>query len=224
MKKQIIFATIAIIAGFLFMSGQVVAGPANTLNWGHQLNATETACPTGIKVLDISYKLSNSLDSGTGTNDCGHVWWAVIDYVLQVKVVDLGDNQYCATVKNQGSFESVGGDGPGCAENSNCELPEGYLSPGVVGTFQGGYTMTFTSENFNPDGLRTRGSIGKFDHNCDPCTGGICDGAGSTRWRSLYFPDYSQASYDWYGWVYHAGNNGSWVNAISGNEGNITGD
>jgi hypothetical protein len=140
MKKQMIFATIVTIAGFLFMSGQVVAGPANTLNWGHQLNATETACPTGIKVLDISYKLSNSLDSGTGLNNCGTAWWAVTDYVLQVKVVDLGGNQYCATVKNQGSFESVGGDGPGCAENSNCGLLEGYLELGIVGTFQGGHT------------------------------------------------------------------------------------
>ena len=26
----------------------------------------------------------------------------------------------------------------------------------------------------------------------------------------------------WWGWVYHAGSNGSWVNAVSGNSGDIT--
>jgi hypothetical protein len=28
----------------------------------------------------------------------------------------------------------------------------------------------------------------------------------------------------WWGWVYHAGNNGNWVNALSGNFGDITGN
>jgi hypothetical protein len=45
-----------------------------------------------------------------------------------------------------------------------------------------------------------------------------------TRWRSDYFTGVSGFAFDeWWGWVYHAGNNGSWVNAIDGNEGNITG-
>lgn len=225
MKKYSTLVTIILIASLLTISGQAFAGSANNLNVGHQLNASETACPSGKKVLDVSYKLENSLDSGTGDNDYDTVWWAMIDYILQVKVVEIGENEYCATVKNQGSFESVGGDGPGCVNDNNCGSPAGRLQPGVIGTFQGGYTMTFTSNNFNPESLRTRGSIGKFDHDCDPSSGnGACDGDGVTRWRTLFFPDYSGVSWNWWGWVYHAGNNGSWVNKIDGNEGNITGN
>jgi hypothetical protein len=223
MKKQMILATIAVVAGFLFMSGQTIAGPANNLNWGYQLNASETACPSGDKVLNVVRKVINSLDSGTGANDNGFVWWAYIDYVQQIQVIETEPGVFCATVKSQGSFESVGGDGPGCVENSNCGTPEGRLESGVVGTFQGGMTLSFEG-TFNPGSMRTRGSIGTLDHNCDASTAQGCDGPGFSAWLDEYFTGVSNKSYDWWGWVYHAGNNGSWVNKTDGNEGNITGD
>lgn len=225
MKNQLFWVAIVVIASFLFVEGQAMAGPANTLNWGQQLNASETACPSGRKVLNISYKIINSIDSGTGLNDSGAPWWAVIDYVLQVQVIQTDTNTFCAKVKTEGSFESVGGDGPGCFNNSNCGLAAGRLEPGVVGTFQGGYTETFTG-TFVPGDMRTKGSIGTFDQSCDPTNpAGGCDGAGITRWLGLYFTGVSGFDFDeWWGWVYHAGNNGSWVNNIDGNKGNITGD
>ena len=224
MKKQMILMTIAVVVGILFMSGLAIAGPDGiNLNWGFQLNASETACPSGDIVLKVVRKVTNSVDSGTGLNDFGYAWWAYIDYVQHIQVVETAPGEFCATLKSQGSFESVGGDGPGCVNDSNCDLPEGRLEAGVVGTFQGGMTQTFTG-TFTPDDKRTRGNIGTFDHACDASEATPCSGPGFGLWQSEYFTGISNLTYEWWGWVYHAGNNGSWVNAATGNEGNISGD
>ncbi len=215
---------LALTVLLVLISGAASAAPNEHLGWGQQLHATETACPPGDQVLNVSYKIVNSLDSGTGINDAGAPWWAVIDYVLQVKVHRTGRNTFCATVKTEGSFASVGGDGPGCANDASCGTLAGRLEPGVVGTFQGGYTETFGG-TFTPGSQRTKGSLGTFDQACDPTqASGGCTGAGVTRWLGLYFSGVTGFDFDeWWGWVYHAGHNGSWVNAIDGNQGNITG-
>jgi hypothetical protein len=223
MKKLLILATIAVVASFLFMSGQANADPANTLNSGYQLHASETACPSGKPLINVVRKITNSLDSGTGLNDYGNVWWADIDYVQQIRVVETASGEFCATVKSQGRFESVGGDGPGCVNDSNCGTVAGRLEAGVTGTFQGGMTNTFTG-TFSPDNMRTRGSIGTLDHNCDASTAGGCTQPGFSAWRSDYFTGVAGSTLDWWGWGYHGGKNGSWVNSSDGNEGNITGD
>ncbi len=211
--------TIAIVVSFLFISGQAFSEPANHLNWGYKLNASETACPSGKQVLNVVRKVTNSLDSGTGMSTFGTVWWAYIDYVQQIQVVQTASNAFCATVKNQGSFESVGGDGPGCNNSGTCGNNE--LGPGVVGTFQGGGTMIITGA-LDAGGKRTKGSIEPINHGCNAATSEGCTSRGFSRWLDEYFPGAS-AEYSWWGWVYHAGNNGSWVNSISGNQGNITG-
>jgi hypothetical protein len=225
MRALPILVTAAVCGAIVTTSPPASAAPGPHLNLGHKLRASETSCPSGDKLLNIVYKITNSVDSGTGTNQYGTSWWATIDYVAQVQVVQLDSNQFCATVKDEGSFESVGGDGPGCANDSNCGQPEGKLEAGVIGTFHGGYTQTFTG-TFSPGGNRTKGSIGTFDHACDPSVAsGGCDGAGVTRWLGLYFTGVAGFNFDeWWGWVYHAGKNGTWVNAIDGDDGNITGD
>ena len=212
--KKLSFITGLLGLAMVLASSPASAAPSEHLNWGYQLNASETACPSGKAVLNVVRKVINSLDSGLGSNDFGFVWWAVIEYVQQVEVIETAPNTFCATVKSQGSFESVGGDGPGGS---------GDLEAGVVGTFQGGATYTFNG-TFNPGTQRTKGNIGTFDHGCDPATAGGCVGPGFSKWRSEYFTGVSGVSLPWWGWVYHAGNNGSWVNAISGNSGNITGN
>ena len=73
--------------------------------------------------------------------------------------------------------------------------------------------------------MRTKGNIGTLDQECDATqANGGCNGAGFTAWLNEYFTGVAGFSYDWWGWVYHAGDNGSWVNAESGNEGNIVGE
>jgi len=223
-KTFAILATGATLLGGAISIAPASAAPGPQLNWGQQLRASETSCRSGAKILNVNYKIINSVDSGTGLNDFAAPWWAVLDYVLQLQVVEVGTDEFCATVKTQGSFESVGGDGPGCVNDSSCGILEGRLEAGVIGTFQGGYTETFTG-TFDPT-ERTRGSIGTFDHDCDPSSaGGNCDGAGVTRWLGLYFTGVAGFDFgEWWGWIYRAGNNGVWVNAIDGTDGNITGD
>jgi hypothetical protein len=225
----------AVVSGTLLISASSFAAPGNHLNWGYQLNATENACPPGEQVLKVVRKVINALDSGTGTNDDGKAWWANTEYVQQIQVVHTGYNdstgldEFCAKVKSQGSFESVGGDGPGCANDSNCTdavtpaVPPGRLYPGVMGTFQGGYINTFEGK-FTPGNRRTKGSIGTLDGECHASTAEGCPASVFSAWRSNYFNNVSVSSLPWWGWVYHAGDNGSWVNKTDGNEGNITGE
>lgn len=226
MRKLATLAAIAALAGGAMLmsppaSAEPAADPGEHLNWGHQLSATEEACPPGDQVLKVVRKVINSLDSGEGLNDFGAVWWAYSDYVQHIRVVETESGVFCATLKSQGSFESVGGDGPGCITEGNCDVPEGRLEAGVVGTFQGGAINTFTG-SFDPGGMRTKGSIGTLDGDCNATTG--CPGPVFWAWQSDYFTGVAANAYPWWGWVYHAGNNGSWVNPITGNEGNILGE
>lgn len=210
-------ALLAITGGGILASAPAIAGPGNHLDWGQSLTASETACPAGDKIVSVVQKVVNALDSGTGLNTYDTKWWATIEYIQHINIVQTAPGEFCATVKSQGSFESVGGDGPGNT---------GDLAPGIVGTFQGGWTNTFTGDFNNPSGLRTKGNIGTLDPFCDPAVanGGCTGGATFSRYLSYYFSNVSNKALPWWGWVYHAGDNGSWVNAASGNEGDITGE
>jgi hypothetical protein len=224
MRKQLFLVAIAVVVSFLFLSGLAMAAPKGTvhLNWGQYLNSGDTACPSGKPLINVTRKVINSLDSGTGLSDNDNLWWATSEYNQHIKVVETEDG-FCATVTYKGKFESVGGDGPGCATDLNCGTEEGRLAAKVTGTFQGGYTRYLTGE-FNPM-LPTRGNLGTVDPNCDAVTGN-CDFSGSWDWIDDYFDDGSWGELPWWGYVYHAGKNGTWVNADDppGNQGNITGD
>jgi len=78
MKKLSLITGVLGLA-MILVSSPALAAPSEHLNWGYQLNASETACPSGKAVLNVSYKINNSLDSGLGLNDSGTVWWAVSD-------------------------------------------------------------------------------------------------------------------------------------------------
>ena len=99
MRKLTTLAAIAALAGGAMLmsppaSAEPAADPGQHLNWGHQLSA---GCPTGVKVLNVVRKVINSLDSGTGLNDGGFVWWANIDYVQHIRVVETAPGVFCAT-------------------------------------------------------------------------------------------------------------------------------
>jgi hypothetical protein len=189
MKKQMILVTIAVAAVFLFMYGPAMAGPygAVHLNWGYYLNDSDTACPAGKPLINVTRKITNSLDSGTGQNIYGNSYWAYSDFVQHIKVVETADG-FCAIVTYLGKVESVGGDGPGCATDDNdvCDDKQG-LEEGVVATFQGGYTMNITGA-FDPQ-LPTKGNLGTFDANCD-AVNGECDFSPTYGWINDYFNEH----------------------------------
>lgn len=206
MKGSRLTTALIVLSVFLAVP-PVFAGPSEHLNWGQQLGSGPSACPSGPLVINVVQKVVNDDDSGVAGNA-----WAFDDFVRQIKVVDTGGGTFCATVSYQGSFTTIPGTSPGGSST---------VGDGVVGTFEGGYVSTLFSATLKPaPSARVRGSIGTFDYACDT----TFDCPGFVDWTTLYFDAVSAFDLAWWGWVYHAGNNGSWVNAISGNSGDITGN
>lgn len=162
-------------------------------------------------MINVTQKVLNDVDSGI----CGN-YWAFDDFVRHIKVVQTDTNTFCATVKYEGHFTTIAGESPGGA--SACSPVA--LGEGVTGTFQGGYVSTFIGTLKSTPDKRTKGNLGTFDYNCDE----NANCPGYVSWRDLYFSSTSGFDCTWWGWVYHAGDNGSWVNAVTGNSGDITGN
>ena len=199
---------VASVVLFLILTSPFAfAAPNEHLDWGAQLHSGASSCPSGKPVINVVQKVLNDNDSGVAGNA-----WAYDDFVRQIQVVETAPGWFCATVKYQGNFTTIAGPSP----NNT-----GTVDDGIVGTFQGGYVSTLFSATLQATPVvRTQGSIGTFDYACD--TAFNCP--GYVDWTTFYFTDVSGFDLAWWGWVYHAGNNGSWTNAITGNSGDITGD
>ena len=196
-----------LIAAFVLFLIPSAGFSAEHLDWGAQLHSGPSSCPGGTLVINVVQKVLNDNDSGVAGNA-----WAYDDFVRQIQVVKTSPGWFCATVSYQGNFTTIAGPSP----NNT-----GTVGDGVVGTFQGGYVSTVFSATLKTTPLaRTKGSIGTYDYNCN--TAFNCPGYVS--WVTLYFDSVSGFDLAWWGWVYHAGNNGSWTNAITGNSGDITGN
>ena len=178
--------------------------PSDHTNFGSTLNAS-TCNTSGSPVVNITFKVTNDSDSGVAGNA-----WANDNYNKHVQVWQQSDGSFCAIAKYQGQFVTFAGPSP---ENT------GTVGAGVKGTFEGGYQATFNG-TLNPN-LPTKGNIGSFDYQCN----GTFTCPGSYDWAGAYFGSTADATFNqpYWAWNYHAGNNGSWVNAISGNQGDITG-
>lgn len=173
-----------------------------TLNFGSELNAA--ACGGGQPVINVTQQVINDEDSKVGGG-----FWAIDEYFRKIQVWEIGQGQFCAILQYHGQFVTLFGPGP---------ATEGTLSAGVTGTMDGGARITFMGSWLAEPLAATRGSIGLFDYECDGF--GVCPGL--VDWRTLYFDGLSGNTFEWWGWIYHAGNNGTWINASEGNQGNIT--
>ena len=123
--------------------------------------------------------------------------WANDTIHRQLQIWKVADGDYCASVSDQGSFVTLDGTSPG---------GEAHVSAGITGKLKGGYTTTLLTGTLDPS-KPTRGDLGTF--------------TAETRPSFLsYGLDGSLA--DW-GWVYQTQNNGKWLNASTGNSGDITG-
>ena len=87
------------------------------------------------------------------------------------------------------------------------------VAGGSDGSFEGGYLLVFNADELPSPTHKTNGHIGTFQGPFD-----LYD------WRRFYFdPDsINSDTLQWWGWIYHGGNNGAWVNSIGGNQGDIT--
>jgi hypothetical protein len=85
------------------------------------------------------------------------------------------------------------------------------IAAGIDGSFEGGYRLVFNADEIASPAYKTRGHIGTFAGPID-----LYD------WRAAYYTNVGSDDLQWWGWVYHGGNNGAWVNAVIGNQGDIT--
>lgn len=166
-------------------------------DFGQQLNASQCN-QSGAPILNITYKITNDPDSGVAQNP-----WANDNYNKKVQVWDQGNGNFCAIVKYQGQFVTTG---PLSPEKGVA------LRAGIKGAFEGGYQATFIG-TFEPGANQINGNLGLFDQSKE-----------GFDWLGTYFSGYSGFTQPFWSWTYHGGNNGTWVNAITGNMGDITGN
>ncbi len=207
MKRLIIGITLS-IAIALAMTGAAAASDGHTGARSAFLKAAATelspkACGGGTLVVNVEQKVLNDADSGVAGNV-----WAFDRYERHIKVWQTAPGEFCAVVRYEGKFTTVAGTSPGGSDS---------VGDGIEGEMKGGYRATF-SGTFAPS-APTHGDLGSYDYACD--TSYHCP--GYVDWTTLYFSSTSGFDMPWWGWVYHADGNGTWINAFSGNSGDITG-
>ncbi|PIR80172.1 MAG: hypothetical protein COU25_01390 [Candidatus Levybacteria bacterium CG10_big_fil_rev_8_21_14_0_10_35_13] len=194
------------VAGTLILAAfavSVYAAP-NTLNWGTEVNPG-MCDKVGKPVVNVNQKVINDADSGLGG------YWAFDNYTRHIQLwSSSAEGEYCAEVSYTGQFDAQAGKtSPG----------EGGLFDGDEdGTMQGGYRATITGDLLAEPTWKTRGNVGSFDYDCNLT--GVC-GPERVDWVAQYFNGVYDFEFDWWGWIYHAGNHGTWVNSVDGNAGDI---
>lgn len=176
---------------------------APQLNHGTQLNSGECN-KVGAPVVNVVQKVVNDVDSGEAGNN-----WAFDNLTRQIKVWKSStQDEYCALVKYEGKFDAQAGQqSPGNTES---------LTGDEDGTFEGGYRATITGDLLLAPAWSTKGSVGTTDYQCD--IAGNCPGYVS--WIDQYFTPGYGFDYEWWGWIYRAGQN-TWVNSVDGNSGDV---
>lgn len=188
------------LAAALALCGTAVAAAPPQLD-GSQLAASRCGAHSA-PLVNVVYGLTNDYDSAVG----GGAWANdSIRRHLQIWQVDGG---YCATAQDVGLFTTFAGTSPSGAAT---------VSAGVHGVIDGGYRSTVFQGAFAPGAYATHGYLGSFDVAC--ATG--CGGAHPTP--TAYFSSTSGFDLAWWGWIYRAGSHGTWLNAVGGNVGDVTG-
>ncbi len=203
--KKVLFSAGTSVILFGAMAAPVLAATAH-LNWGSQLNSAQCQ-GVGAPVISVTQKVQNDVDSGFGPT----TWWAFDNLNRNIQVwATAVPNVYCATVSYHGQFSSQ--DFAGNASPGNT----GTLTGNERGTFEGGYTATITGTPLANPAWQTHGNVGTTDYNCD--TSGNCP--GYVDWVTQYFPS-DTSNLNFWGWIYHGGKYGTWVNASTGSSGDI---
>ena len=180
-----------------------------SLNWGSEVNPSQ--CPTdqGYRYLEINVTRKVEGDPTQGV--MGNTW-ADREYNQHIQVWRIGASEggggaerFCALVRYQGSFTTTTPAGP------SPQGTDSSIAPNIDGSFEGGYRLVFNADEIASPAYRDRGDIGTF-------RGPI----GLTDWQSYYFANVGANDIQWWGWIYHGGNNGAWVNSIAANQGDIT--
>lgn len=219
MIKKLLAVTIVLFTFCLFTSS--VLAYTDFFNFKKPVPNPElnrNACKAeGKAVIDVVQKVQNDVDSGLGSNAYfpGQTnYWNVESYTRHIKVWQDKDNDpttWCAIVTYEnGHFDAFYKQtGPGGT---------GLIGSGVDGVMRGGYRAVFNGTMLQDPAWAKKGNIGTFDYNCDL----LANCPGRVDWVAQYFgPGYTNFDRPYWGWTYNAGKHGVWVNASTGNSGNI---
>lgn len=208
LTRRIATAAIVSLGGLGLMLGMPLAASATK---GLHLNKQSTGsnqCAVGSLKVDVHYTLLNDADSGFGGN-----YWANDTLFRHLEIWRHADGTYCVVVDDTGSFVTYAGKSPSGASE---------VGAGVTGTMEGGYITTEVEGSFNAT-HPTRGNIGTYDLECNQAD--YCPGS-AVSWVDYFSPLESAHQFAHWGWIYHAGDNGTWLNqaGVSAPEsGDITG-
>jgi hypothetical protein len=166
---------------------------------------------TSTPLVNVNFTVVNDSDSGFAGNE-----WANDTIDRQLQVWQLSDGTFCAQVADHGKFVTLAGASPSGAST---------VDAGVKGDLQGGYVTTFFTGTFAPT-LPTHGNLGTFDLACTDAN--TCPGEANAPsvFNSTYFSSTTGADLAQWGWIYHAGKNGTWLNqdnVAAADSGDITG-
>jgi len=196
------------LAKNLSMVGLLLAGGLITLALplqafafgGDQTNAMQCG---GKVIVNVTYTLFNDTDSAVGGGT-----WANDTINRHLQISQVSDGMFCAMVSDNGSFVTFAGPSPQVT---------GTVADGVKGVISGGErTTTFAGSLVSDPTYKVKGQLGTFDLMCDRNQN--CLGAHPTISNYVTGWDGDLA---WWGWEYKTPQNGVWVNAITGNTGDI---
>ena len=146
------------------------------------------------QVVDVHYTLVNDYDSGFAGNQ-----WANDTIDRHLRIWQQSDGSFCAQIEDHGKFVTFAGASPSGATT---------VPAGVKGDLEGGYITSNIAGAFAPS-YATHGNLGTFDLQCNAA--GICPGARPS-WASYFSGSVTADEFSQWGWIYHAGKNGTWLN------------
>lgn len=187
--------------------------PGLTLDWQSQVQPGKCTPPVvrhgddwkgSMPIINVEERVKNDSDSGVAGN-----YWAFDRFSRRIRVWRTATSTYCALVTYEGSFQGVAGQIAPAGTST--------LTGNEKGHFDGGYRATITGTLLPHPLWPTKGSVGEVDYRCD--ISGNCP--GYVNWTTQYFSASVNQNLDWWGWIYRGGQFGTWINAVSGNQGNI---
>jgi hypothetical protein len=167
-------------------------------------------CGGGTRVLDVSYRVQNDVDTGVKGNN-----WAFDSYTRVVRVWRKAPGRFCSASTYNGEFTTLAGWSPG----GKTQLPAG-----IRGTFKGTSATTFRGK-LAARGAPLRGFLGVKDFSCTSADRkGRC--SGTWDWLRTYFTGLAAFKYTKYSFTYKATENGkgTWSDALSGGKIRFSGD
>jgi hypothetical protein len=190
MKRLLV--VLGIFAG-LMIPAAALATPGLQLD-KHDIAAKQCKSDGATKLVDVQFTLVNDYDSGFAGNA-----WANDTIDRHLRIWSLGDGTFCAQVADRGTFVTFAGASPSGAST---------VVAGVEGKLNGGYVSTFFTGTLGPAPYARHGDLGTFDLQCTDANN--CPGSHPSPLS--YFSSTSGFDLAQWGWIYHAGKHGTWLN------------